>query len=171
MPLIGYCCLAQDCERQNALPKATQIVAESRFEPRLSLGLAVFDLFNGQAGNTVDKGNFSKIKKWNVSAQNSFPAPNTACSVLSRRIRRALCNPRKAERQRQGLPLSFCCLLVQLAPPRSPSQPVPTKAILGQKSQNKAHIFLPKWRGHCWRNNGLAADQRSWAQAGDKSLA
>lgn len=93
---MGYCCPAQDCERQNALPKTTQ-----RFEPRLSLA---FDLFYGQAGNTVDKGNFSKIKKWDVLAHNSFPAPNTACSVLSRRIRRALCNPRKAEGQRQGLP-------------------------------------------------------------------
>lgn len=40
------------------LPRATQLVVELRFEPRLSLGLAVFDLFNGQAGNTVDKGNF-----------------------------------------------------------------------------------------------------------------
>lgn len=75
MPLIGYCCLAQDCERQNALPKATQIVAESRFEPRLSLGLAVFDLFYGQAGNTVDKGNFFKIKKWNVSPRIPSPPP------------------------------------------------------------------------------------------------
>lgn len=128
-------------ERQNSLTKAAQLVVELRFEPRLPLSLAVSDLFYSQAGNTVDKGNLSKIKKWNVSAHNSFPTPNTACSVLSKRILRALCNPRKAEGQRQGLPLSLCCL--RLAPPWSPSRPVPTQAILGEKSQNKARIFRP----------------------------
>lgn len=45
-----------DSERQNVLTEATQLVVELRFEPRLSLGLSVSDLFYCHAGNTVDKG-------------------------------------------------------------------------------------------------------------------
>lgn len=52
---------------------------------------------------------FFKIKKLKVFAHNSLSTPNPAWFVLSKRILRALCSPRKAEERVQGLALSPSC--------------------------------------------------------------